>query len=57
MEEIRYSLEDEKWFFCNMESLYYMQLEYPGLSDNYEVHEVFEYNGAEFGFFVKLPEE
>ena len=51
MEEIRYQLEDEQWFFCSMYSLYYMQTYYPGLSDQFILHEVMEYNGAEFGFF------
>lgn len=53
MERIRYQLEDEKWFFCSMYSLYELQTNYPGLTDNYTLHEVFEYNGAEFGFYVK----
>lgn len=51
MEEIRYQLEDEQWFFCSMYSLYYMQTYYPGLSDQFILHEVMEYNGAEFGFY------
>lgn len=53
MEEIRYQLEDEQWFFCSMYSLYYMETYYPGLSDQFILHEVMEYNGAEFGFFRK----
>lgn len=53
MEKIRYELEDEQWFFCSMYSLYYLQENYPGLTDNFEVHEVFEYNGNEFGFFTQ----
>lgn len=46
-------LVDEEWFFCSTESLYYLQCEYPGLTDHFYVHEVFEYNGAEFVFFRK----
>lgn len=53
MEEIRYGLEDEQWFFCSLASLYYMQTNYPGLTDNFVLHEVMEYNGVEFGFFRK----
>lgn len=53
MEKIRYDLEDEQWFFCSLYSLYYLQENYPGLSDNYVLHEEFEYNGAKFGFFRK----
>lgn len=53
MEQIRYQLEDEQWFFCSMYSLYYMETYYPGLSDQFILHEVMEYNGAEFGFFRK----
>ena len=53
MEEIRYQLEDEQWFFCSMYSLHYMETYYPGLSDQFILHEVMEYNGAEFGFFRK----
>lgn len=53
MEEIRHELEDEQWFFCSLASLYYMQNNYPGLTDNFILHETFEYNGAEFGFFRK----
>ena len=52
MERIRYQLEGEKWIFCNLHSLWLMQEEYPGLTDAYELHEIFEYNGAQFGFFV-----
>ena len=51
MEEIRKDLEDEQWFFCSTYSLYYMQTNYPGLTDHFYVHETFEYNGAEFAFF------
>ncbi len=51
MEKIRYDLEDEPWFFCSLYSLYYMQEEYPGLTDHFELHEEFEYHGAKFGFF------
>lgn len=45
-----------QWIFCSLYSLWYLQENYPGLVDNYELHEQFEYNGAEFGFFVKLDE-
>lgn len=51
MEEIRYDLEGEQWFFCSLFSLYYMQEEYPGLTDSFVLHKEFEYNGAKFGFF------
>ena len=47
----RKEMEGRPWFFCNMFSLYYMQENYPGLTDEYDLHELFEYNGAEFGLF------
>lgn len=56
MERIRHELEGSQWLFCSLSSLNYLQENYPGLTDNYELHEQFEYNGAEFGFFVKLDE-
>ena len=52
MERIRYQLEGEKWIFCNLYSLWLMQEEFPGLTDQYELHEIFEYNGTQFGLFV-----
>lgn len=51
MEKIRYDLEDEQWFFCSQYSLWYLQENYPGLTDNFVLHETFEYNGAEFAFY------
>lgn len=51
MEEIRYDLEDEQWFFCSQYSLWYLQENYPGLTDHFVLHETFEYNGAEFAFY------
>lgn len=51
MERIRYRLEGEQWFFCCLKSLADMQEHYPGLTDNYYLHEEFEYNGEKFGFF------
>ncbi len=56
MEMVRKDLEDEEWFFCSTASLYYMQCEYPGLTDHFYLHETFEYNGAEFAFFRKTEE-
>ena len=56
MELVRKDLEDEEWFFCSTASLYYMQCEYPGLTDHFYLHETFEYNGAEFAFFRKTEE-
>ncbi len=53
MERIRYDLEDEQWFFCSLYSLWYLQENYPGLTDNFVLHEEFEYNGVKFGFFRK----
>lgn len=53
MEEIRYDLEDEQWFFCSLYSLWYLQENYPGLTDHFVLHETFEYNGAEFAFYRK----
>ena len=47
----RKEMEGRPWFFCNMFSLYYMQENYPGLTDEYDLHELFKYNGAEFGLF------
>lgn len=54
MERIRYALEGEKWIFCNLYSLWTMQEEYPGLTDGYELNEIFEYGGHQFGFFLKI---
>lgn len=51
MEKIRYELEDEQWFFCSLKSLWYLQENYPGLTDGFYLHEEFEYNGEKFGFF------
>lgn len=51
MEEIRYDLEDEQWFFCSQYSLWYLQENYPGLTDHFVLHEEFEYNGAKFAFY------
>ena len=53
MEEIRHDLEDEQWFFCSLYSLWYLQDNYPGLTDHFVLHETFEYNGAEFAFYRK----
>lgn len=53
MKEIRHDLEDEQWFFCSLASLDYMQQNYPGLTDHFVLHEVFEYNGVQFAFFRK----
>ena len=53
---VRKDLEDEEWFFCSTASLYYMQCEYPGLTDHFYVHEEFEYNGAQFAFFRRIEE-
>ncbi len=55
MERIRYSLEDEQWFFCSLKSLWEMQSHYPGLTDHFYLHEEFEYNGEKFGFFRANP--
>lgn len=54
MEMVRKDLEDEEWFFCSTASLYYMQCEFPGLTDHFYVHEEFEYNGAQFAFFRRI---
>ncbi len=51
MERIRYDLEKTPYFFCSLTSLWYMQEEYPGLTDHFYLHEEFEYNGVKFGFF------
>ncbi len=56
MERIRYDLEDEQWFFCSLYSLWYLQENYPGLTDNFVLHEEFEYNGVKFGFFRKAED-
>lgn len=53
MGDIRYKLEQEEWFFCSLYSLYYLQENYPGLTDGYILNEVFSYNDAEFGLFMK----
>lgn len=57
MERIRYDLEDEEWFFCSLKSLWYMQENYPGLTDYFYIHEEFEYNGEKFGFFRANKED
>lgn len=51
MERIRHDLEKTPYFFCSLASLWYMQEEYPGLTDQFYLHEEFEYNGVKFGFF------
>ena len=51
MEYARKEMEGRPWFFCNMFSLYYMQENYPGLTDSYDLHEIFRYGNAEFGLF------
>lgn len=53
MEDIRYELENKQWFFCNLASLWEMQTYYPGLSEQFYLHEEFEYNGAKFAFYKK----
>ena len=57
MERVRGRLEKEQWFFCSLYSLWYLQENYPGLTDNYYLHEEFEYNGAKFGFFRVIAED
>ena len=52
MERIRYRLEGEQWIFCNLYSLWMLQENYPGLTDNYELGKIIEYNGAQFGLFT-----
>ena len=54
MEYVRDELEDEQWFFCSLQSLSYLQTNCPGVTDNFYVHEVFEYNGVEFAFFRRV---
>ena len=51
MEYARKEMEGRPWFFCNMFSLYYMQENYPGLTDEYDLHDLFRYGDAEFGLF------
>lgn len=53
MGRARERLEKEQWFFCSLYSLWYLQENYPGLTDDFYLHEEFEYNGAKFGFFRK----
>ena len=47
-------LADEQWFFCNSQSLYYLQCEFPGLTDHFFQHKIMEYNGVEFYFFTRI---
>lgn len=54
MEMVWNDLADEQWFFCSTASLYYLQCEFPGLTDQFYVQESFEYNGAEFAFFRRI---
>ena len=56
MEKIRYELEDEPWFLCSLKSLWYLQENYPGLTDSFYLHEEMEYNGRKFGFFRAVEE-
>ena len=51
-----YEMESQPYFFCQLTSLWYMQEEYPGLSDHFYLHEEFEYNGVKFGFFRAIEE-
>lgn len=51
MEEIRCELEDEPWVFCSQYSLWYLQENYPGLTDHFILHEEFDYNGVKFAFY------
>lgn len=53
MKKVRYEIDGEKWIFCAHNSLFYMQEQYPGLTDNYYLNEQFEYNGETFGFWVR----
>lgn len=57
MGRIREEIDGAQWIFCSLKSLAYLQDNYPGLTDGYEVHEVFEYNGENFGFFVRNESE
>ncbi|MCR5503289.1 MAG: hypothetical protein K6F53_09785 [Lachnospiraceae bacterium] len=47
----RENLAGRPWMFCNLYSLSYLQENYPGLTDEYDLHEEFEYNGAQFALF------
>ena len=53
MEKIRYDLEETNGFFCNMYSLWIMQEEFPGLTEQFELYDLYEYNGVQFGVFKK----
>lgn len=53
LEDVRYELEDAQWIFCNMQSLYEMEQEFPGLSEQYELNELMEYNQYQFGFWIR----
>ena len=54
MEKVRYDLEKEEWFFCNLYSLWIMQEEFPGLTDNYALVDEFQYNNVYFGLYMKV---
>ena len=56
MEKVRNLLEDQEWFFCSLSSLWYMQNYYPDVTDHFYLHEEFQYNGIQFGFFRKNNE-
>lgn len=56
MERMRYELEDAQWLFCSLYSLWYLSSNYPGLTDNFYLHEEFEYNGVKFGLFRRTDE-
>jgi len=56
MKEIRYSIDDEKWLFCSQESLYYFQLECPGLTDHYNLHGMLEYDSRQFALWERIEE-
>ena len=53
MEKIRYDLEDEEWLFCSMYSLWIMQEEFPGLTDQFDLVTTYEYNDNSFSIFKR----
>lgn len=53
LDDVREELQEPQWFFGELLSVMQLQERYPEYDENYYVHEVFEYNGRQFGFFRK----
>ena len=55
MEKVRYDLENEEWFFCNLYSLYLMQEEFPGLTDKFVLVDELQYRDKLYlGLYMRI---